>query len=187
MSIPPRHAAFWAAFCRTRTTDPTPRFLEAFHFDDNEPSANELAALVLQGRKRATAALLWAHERENKPAPRPGDLSIVTDFAGNAVCVIETVRVDIVAFDEVSAEFAATEGEGDGSLAYWRRAHDEFFGRECGRAWGGSPRMTCLSYASASRWCSDHRTLPVRAMRRVFPRQGFGRGLRQAQPERDMG
>ena len=78
-------------------------------------------------------ALLWAHERENKPVPRPGDPSIVTDFAGNAVCVIETVRVDIVAFNEVSAEFAATEGEGDGSLAYWRRAHDEFFGRECRR------------------------------------------------------
>jgi uncharacterized protein YhfF len=38
---------------------------------------------------------------------------------------------DVVPFDQVSAEFAATEGEGDGSLAYWRRAHEAFFGREC--------------------------------------------------------
>lgn len=131
--VPPRYAVYWATFAATRAADPTPRFLEAFHFDDNEPSANELAALVLQGRKRATAALLWSHEQEKKPVPRPGDLSIVTDFAGVPQCVIETQRVDVVPFGQVSAEFAATEGEGDGSLAYWRRAHEAFFARECQR------------------------------------------------------
>lgn len=131
--VPARHAAFWSAFAATRSSDPTPFFLEAFHFDDNQPSADELAALVQQGRKRATAALLWAHEGEDKRVPQPGDLSIVTDFAGRACCVIETRRVDIVPFDQVSAEFAATEGEGDGSLAYWRHAHEAFFGRECQR------------------------------------------------------
>lgn len=131
--VPARHRAFWEAFVRTRAEDPTPRFLEAFHFDDNEPSANELAALVLAGRKRATAALLWAHQHEGSRVPQAGDLSIVTNFAGEALCVIETLRVDIVPFSEVSAEFAATEGEGDGSLAFWRRAHTAFFGRECAR------------------------------------------------------
>jgi uncharacterized protein YhfF len=133
MDIPARHLAFWQAFARTRATDPTPRFLEAFHFDDNQPSADELAALVLSGRKRATAGLLWAHDAETRPLPRPGDLSIVTNFSGDALCVIETRQVDVVPFDQVSAEFAATEGEGDGSLAYWRRAHEAFFGRECRR------------------------------------------------------
>jgi uncharacterized protein YhfF len=133
MEIPAEHRAFWSAFAKTRASDPTPRFLESFFFDDNEPSANQLAALVLAGRKRATAALLWCHEQEGKPLPRPGDLSIVTDFAGTPLCVIETSRVDIVRFDEVSAEFAATEGEGDASLAYWRRTHEAFFGRECRR------------------------------------------------------
>jgi uncharacterized protein YhfF len=133
MSVPERYREFWAAFARSRAVDPTPRFLEAFHFDDNEPSANELAALVLSGQKRATAGLVWAHESEGKRVPAPGDLSIVTNFAGDAVCIIETMRVDIVPFSDVSAEFAATEGEGDGSLAYWRRAHEAFFGRECKR------------------------------------------------------
>jgi len=32
----------------------------------------------------------------------------------------------------VSEEFAATEGEGDGSLAYWRQAHQAAFSRELG-------------------------------------------------------
>jgi uncharacterized protein YhfF len=49
------------------------------------------------------------------------------------VCVIETRSVEIVPFSEVGADFAATEGEGDGSLAYWQRAHTAFFGRECQR------------------------------------------------------
>lgn len=133
MSVPQRYAAFWSAFAATRPKDPTPRFLEVFHFDDNEPSANELATLVLRKRKRATAALLWAHERENKPLPKAGDLSIVTAFDGTPMCVIETQQVDIVPFNEVSEEFAATEGEGDGSLGFWRRAHEAFFGRECRR------------------------------------------------------
>ena len=133
MPIPPKHHAFWRAFARGQAVDPTPRFLEAFYFDDNEPSANELAALVLAGRKRATAALLWARDADGEAVPAPGHLSIVTDFSDNAVCIIETMRVDIVPFADVSAEFAAVEGEGDGSLAFWRRVHEAFFGRECQR------------------------------------------------------
>jgi uncharacterized protein YhfF len=49
------------------------------------------------------------------------------------VCVTETVGVEIVAFNAVTAEFAAVEGEGDGSLAFWRRVHEEFFARDCAR------------------------------------------------------
>ena len=133
MPTPPRHREYWVSFARTRAVDPTPCFLEAFYFDDNEPSANELAKLVFDGKKRATAALLWAFQSEKKRIPEVGDLSIVTDFSGLEVCVIETTQVDIVPFSDISAEFAATEGEGDGSLSYWRRAHEAFFGRECQR------------------------------------------------------
>jgi uncharacterized protein YhfF len=131
--VPERYREFWKAFARLQDADPTPRFIEAFHFDDNEASAKELAALVLSGRKRATAALGWVHEAKGIRIPQHGDLSIVTDYAGNEVCVIETTRVDSVPFFEVSAEFAATEGEGDGSLDHWRRVHEAFFARECER------------------------------------------------------
>jgi uncharacterized protein YhfF len=39
--------------------------------------------------------------------------------------------VEVVPFCEVTADYAAIEGEGDGSLEYWRRAHWSFFSREC--------------------------------------------------------
>ena len=133
MTIPAPIAPFWQLFVRSQQEDPTPRFMEAFHFDDNEPSANELARLVLAGTKRATGSLVWSYEKAPVPLPKAGDLSVVTDWAKTPLCVIQTQRVDILPYDDVPEEFAATEGEGDGSLTYWRRAHWAYFGRECQR------------------------------------------------------
>jgi uncharacterized protein YhfF len=39
----------------------------------------------------------------------------------------------VLPLDAVDAAFAADEGEGDGSLAFWRRVHDAYFARECRR------------------------------------------------------
>jgi uncharacterized protein YhfF len=55
---------------------------------------------------------------------------------GTPVGIIETTDVRLVPFGEVDAGFAATEGEGDGSLAYWREAHTDFFGRVVARLGG---------------------------------------------------
>ena len=126
-------AAFWAGFKATAHAVDDARLYEAFAFGDSDALADALAQLVLAGRKRATAGLLWAFEAEGKRLPRAGDLSIVTSWGGQPLCVIETLQVDVLPFDQVDAEFAATEGEGDGSLAYWRRAHAEYFARECAR------------------------------------------------------
>lgn len=102
----------------------------AWHFCDNKADADELAELVLAGTKRATAGLVWAYEAEDEPLPRVGDYSVITDWEGNARCIIRSTSVEIVPFDAVSADFAAIEGEGDGSLDYWRRVHEVAFTRE---------------------------------------------------------
>lgn len=132
MAVPPHVLDFWRA-CADAGKCNDARFHEAFCFGDNEELADSLAALVLSGVKRATAGSLWSYEAEGKPLSRPGDLSDVTNWAGMPLCVIETLAVDVVPFSEVTAEFAATEGEGDGSLAFWREAHRDFFTRECAR------------------------------------------------------
>jgi uncharacterized protein YhfF len=134
MQIPSNIQPFWSAFAATRPDDDvTSRFFEAFHFTDREASADELADLVVAGTKRATAGLLWDYEAEGEPITSAGQLSVVTDWAGNPRCVIETRSVAIVPFDDVDEEFAATEGEGDKSLRYWRESHWEFFERACAR------------------------------------------------------
>ena len=122
--------ALWAAFCNARPDLAGPDTpYEAWHFCDNESDANELAALVLAGRKRATTGDLWSYEVEQEELPQAGDLSVITDWAGNAVCVIQTTAVEVVPFDAVTEEFAATEGEGDGSLKYWREVHEAVYSR----------------------------------------------------------
>ena len=133
VTIPAHLRSFWSAFAATAEPGAEDRFYEAFHFGDHEKLANALGQLVLQGAKRATASSVWVFEAEGKRPPRRGDLSIVTDWAGAPLCVIETESVDVLPFHAVGAEFAACEGEGDGSLAYWRAAHRKYFGRECAR------------------------------------------------------
>jgi uncharacterized protein YhfF len=124
---------FWDRFQASIAYDASPLFYEAFHFDDSERVANALGALVLSGQKRATAGLLWTHEVADKPLPRIGALSVVTDWHGTPLCVIETTHTEIVPFDKVSETFAAIEGEGDKTLRYWQDAHWRFFTRECQR------------------------------------------------------
>lgn len=129
----PQVAAFWAAFQHEAGGVDDTLFYEAFHFGDSPALADELAALVLAGRKRATAGAVWCVEAAGKRLPRPGDLSVVTTWDGTPRCVIRTTQVELLRFDAVPAEFAAAEGEGDGSLEFWRRVHAAYFGRECAR------------------------------------------------------
>lgn len=133
MAIPPHLTAFWNDFVNAKGSVDESRFYEAFCFGDSEELANELAALVLQGVKRATTGSVWSFEAESKPLPQPGHLSIVTNWSGKPLCVIETQTVDIMPFNEVSAEFAALEGEGDGSLSFWQQGHRQYFTRESAR------------------------------------------------------
>jgi uncharacterized protein YhfF len=139
-------AAFWAEFSRQAGGIDDALFYDAFHFGDSPALADGLAALVLAGRKRATAGAAWSFEVAGMRLPRPGDLSVVTTWDGVPRCVILTTQVELLRFDAVPAEFAAAEGEGDGSLAFWRHAHADYFGREGarnGRAFGPDMLVCC--------------------------------------------
>ena len=129
--LPPAVLDFWRAFEASVGGEHFSRFYEAFHFADSEAAANALAALVLRGTKRATASLVWSFEAAGQPLLAPGNLSLVTNWDGEPMCIIETMSVEVVPFQAVTAEFASVEGEGDGSLEYWRDEHWACFGREC--------------------------------------------------------
>ncbi|NJM93117.1 MAG: ASCH domain-containing protein [Rhodospirillaceae bacterium] len=111
---------------------------QVWHFGDSSALARDLADLVLRGPKRATAGLLWDAELDPTMMPVQGSYSLVTDHAGAPLLVIRTMRVEVRRYDGVDADFAAAEGEGDGSLDYWRAAHWAYFSRRC-EALGRSP------------------------------------------------
>ncbi|MFK5633637.1 MULTISPECIES: ASCH domain-containing protein [unclassified Ornithinimicrobium] len=119
----------------------------AWSFGDTAEVADRLLALVLEGRKTATASARWEYAEDalrGAPGagrsaegdllvraeiavdlPRPGGLSIVLDGAGVPRALIRTTRVQVVRFGEVDEEHARREGEG--SLDEWRAVHRAIF------------------------------------------------------------
>lgn len=118
----------WAEFAARKNIEDTD--YEAWAFGDH---ADLLARLTLEGVKTATSSALPAYEREGEPLPEAGEYSVILDGRDEAVCVILTERVTVVPFREIGAEHARREGEGDLSLAWWRRVHEAFFTRELAR------------------------------------------------------
>jgi uncharacterized protein YhfF len=101
------------------------RGLRPFAFGDGPELADELLELVIRGVKTATCST------EDEPnTSTPGERWIVLDGRGLPRCVIESTEVTYRRFGEVDAAFAHDEGEGDRSLAYWRQAHRNYFGRQ---------------------------------------------------------
>jgi uncharacterized protein YhfF len=99
--------------------------LESFAFGDSPALADELLELVLGAKKTATC---WAASEGDKGV-EVGKRWIVKDGQGRPRAILETVEVERRRFEGVDKRFAFDEGEGDRSLAYWRRAHRDYFTR----------------------------------------------------------
>jgi len=102
--------------------------LDRFPFGDGPELADELLALILADRKTATC---WSMAEGSK-GTEVGKQWVVEDGAGRPRAVLQTIELTQRRFAEVDLTFAADEGEGDGSLAYWRSAHQEYFTRNGG-------------------------------------------------------
>lgn len=121
--------AMWRAFCsETDVNADTP--YQSWYFGNSPDMAAELAELVLSGKKCATASSAAMNEIEQENAPVERGYSVVTDFDGHPICVIQTIEIRHLPFSEVDAEFASDEGEGDQSLGYWRDVHWSYFTKE---------------------------------------------------------
>ncbi len=92
---------------------------DVFTFGDKP---DELLQLVLRGEKTATSCIY-----RDGNTNQAGDISIILDSAGNAQAIIEDTRVSIVPFNKVDDDFARKEGEGDKTLATWRKIHKVFW------------------------------------------------------------
>lgn len=118
----------WAAFLSSMevAVDGVNKY-EAYSFGNDEDTANQLAALVMAGKKRGTSSLYALYEIEDEELPAVNDYSIILNWAGEAQCIIQNTNVFLLPFNEVTPEFAKQEGEGDLSLDYWKRVHRKFF------------------------------------------------------------
>ncbi|MYL53694.1 ASCH domain-containing protein [Pontibacillus yanchengensis] len=102
----------------------TPESVSAWQFGED---ADYLAQLVMDGMKTATCSGHIFYELENEPLPIIEDYSIILNSNDQPVAIIKTTDVTILPMNQVSEEFAAAEGEGDLSYAYWWNTHETFF------------------------------------------------------------
>lgn len=110
-------------------------------YGDSPELSEALIELIRTGRKRAGTGLLWAYEHDRQDLVEVGDVEVVVSFDLKPVLVTRITKVSITPFNQVSAAYAAVEGEGDGSLDYWQKGHWAYFSRECARI-GRTPDPT---------------------------------------------
>ncbi|MCI2097029.1 MAG: ASCH domain-containing protein [Sphaerochaeta sp.] len=116
----------WQASRGYLTQGTAPYTAWAFYGTDSE-EVDHLAHLAAERVKQATTSRLSDYQGADDPLPQEGDHSVILDSRGEAVCVIVDEKVTVVPFGAVDAAYAAREGEGDGSLAFWREAHRKAF------------------------------------------------------------
>ena len=123
------HQELWAAY-RAACPDAGDDY-EAWAYGGDPDT---LAELTRTGVKTATASAGPLYRLDGDPLPQVGEYSVILDSRNKVVCIIRTTRVYTAPFDQVSAKHAHKEGEGNRSLKYWRRTHEEFFRRELAEA-----------------------------------------------------
>lgn len=121
---------YWDAFLNGNPEIARDTPFQIWYFGDATEMAIELAQLVISGQKSATASLAKMNELEPEKAPVDSGYSVVTDFEGEPMCIIQTAEIRHLPFNDVDAIFAFDEGEGDQSLDYWRSVHWDYFARE---------------------------------------------------------
>lgn len=146
---------FWRKACAQADIDPqTPHHAGTFaepDADDPEDAEfiDSLSELARSGNKRGTAHMALHFEHEGIRIREPGDAWIVTNTRGEPLCVVRITQVAITPFDQVGEEFAASEGEGDLSIAHWRKAHLDYFRNQCAQwnhTWRDDQPVVCESF-----------------------------------------
>lgn len=92
---------------------------------------------MARGIKTSTSSAHALYAVEGEEIPTAGGYDIILDGQGKAVCIIQTTKVYVTPFSQVTEEHAYKEGEfrqgGDlsdikeKSLIHWRQVHEELF------------------------------------------------------------
>lgn len=116
---------------------------KTIHFCDNEEDANICVKLVKKKVKRATSDSLLGLQYRKENLPKKGDFLVVTNWKGEAQCIVQTTKVTLKPFFSIDAAHATLEGEGDKSLDYWKKVHWDYYTREL-EPFGRVPRESMI-------------------------------------------
>jgi uncharacterized protein YhfF len=155
----PEIEAFWKKACTIlEISDDTHYCALPFCEHDENTDDEELeiidgiGALAVKSLKRGTCHQAMQFEKDNIPMRSVGDYWVVVKTDGTPVCVVKIIAINIVPFNQVGPEFAASEGPEGGlipSHENWSNAHREYFQEQCERwgvAWHEDHPVVCESF-----------------------------------------
>ncbi len=122
---------YWNTFRKANRSIPEDTPCQIWYFGNSQEMSIYLANFVVNGTKRATASLVLVNEKIPENAPIADGYSVVTDFEGKPLCIIQTTEIRHIPFLEVDYSFAKDEGEGDENIDDWRKGHRDYFTKEC--------------------------------------------------------
>lgn len=120
----------WGDYLDTHLEDAFKDAPKTAYFGDNEKDANALADLIKNGTKKATSHSLLGLQHRKESLPKIGAFTVVTNWEGEAQCIIRTTKVTLKPYFLIDASYAEKEGEGDKSLTYWKKVHWDYYTRE---------------------------------------------------------
>jgi uncharacterized protein YhfF len=83
------------------------------------------AALILNGTKTLTSSPFWDYP--DGKIPFEGALAVLLDGSQKPRGIVETTRVEIMPFGAITEEMASAYGEGERTVAWWRRVMGAFY------------------------------------------------------------
>ncbi len=102
--------------------------------------------LVMSKAKTGTAGLLeYDYRAENEELEHVGERLALVDDNGGQLAEVEVTAVTVVPFNEVTWEFADSEGEGYRSVDHWGEAHRRFW-TDAGYKVHDTTEVVCMSF-----------------------------------------
>lgn len=86
-----------------------------------------LLALYLNGKKTAGSSPVEDFLVTGDRMPQVGDYWIFLNSKGEPSLILKTEKTVLNKFENIPAEIAIAEGEGDLSVAYWKKVHGELY------------------------------------------------------------
>ena len=103
--------AYWLKFLDERGMPNTTPYSGECAFGIDKEMSDYLIELILSGKKTATTSAFEAYEIDNEPIPHNGGYYVIVDFDDNPCGVIQTTKVEILEYKNITWEMAKKEGD----------------------------------------------------------------------------
>lgn len=126
--LKPVEKAFWRDYLSSLPAKARPKkpFVAAAYAGGRK-GTDALIRLYRAGKKTAGSGLVKDYETAGDPLPKVGDFWILLDSRDRPQFLLKTIRTELNTFGRIPKSVARAEGEGDLSVAYWKKAHARFF------------------------------------------------------------